>query len=234
MSTPSSSASPGLATPAQQGVSFFGGNNGAISFSVKTTLIYIGGSLGVLAFVIAVMMIVLVLCVRPTRRRRELYLATQRQRETGVQQVKVEVDTFKPQLRSFPIVILQPNSSEIACGQKVGLDEEVNYHPTLSFTSMEDIETGGITTAVQDPSGSRGSMRPTEYGASVAALSNSSASHSAPGFVPTDGVIDPAGAPQPGHSSTADATAESPPTYNPLTHYMTERQPHLFVVEVER
>jgi hypothetical protein len=30
-----------------------------------------GGSLGVLAFVIAVMMIVLVLCVRPTRRRRE-------------------------------------------------------------------------------------------------------------------------------------------------------------------
>jgi hypothetical protein len=104
---------------------------------------------------------------------------------------------------------------------QVGLDEEVNYHPTLSFTSMEDIETGGITTAVQDPSGSRGSMRPTEYGASVAALSNSSASHSAPGFVPTDGVIDPAGAPQPGHSSTADATAESPPTYNPLTHYMT-------------
>lgn len=43
----------------------------------------------------------------------------QRQRETGVQQVKAEMDAFKPQLRSFPILILQPDSNEIACGKKV-------------------------------------------------------------------------------------------------------------------
>jgi len=65
-----------------------------------------------------------------------VYLATQRQRETGVQQVKVEVDTFKPQLRSFPIVILQPDCNEIACGQKVSLSPCFLFHLGYPFVGL--------------------------------------------------------------------------------------------------
>ena len=64
-----------------------------------------------------------------------VYLAMQRQRETGVQQVKAEVDTFKPQVRSFPIVVLQPDSHEVACGRKV---HPPTPHPQIHPDSVLD------------------------------------------------------------------------------------------------
>ena len=48
----------------------------------------------------------------------EIWLAAatevQRQRETALQEVKVEEEAFKPQLRSFPVLVLQPGSQHVA------------------------------------------------------------------------------------------------------------------------
>jgi len=236
-------------SPSAPSYSQFFGGSGAVTFSVKTTLIYIGGSLGVLALVIVVLMVVLVLCVRPIRRRQQLYLAMQRQRETGVQQVKAEMDAFKPQLRSFPILILQPDSNEIACGKKISLDEGHRFHTTHS--GGRDVIKAGLPTTsegpsgssggalppantTEDPSRSRGSNRtPAEATPSPEDSSVFSATASPAGSFPAGEVVG-VEAPPPDSSHGVATAEESPPIYNPLTHYMTEQQPRLFIAEIVR
>lgn len=52
--------------------------------------------------------------------------------------MKVEPDNFTPQVRAFPVVVLQPDDSEVACGRKISLEA------THSASQSADIETGEI------------------------------------------------------------------------------------------
>ena len=63
-------------------------------------------------------------------------LARERHRLETLQEVKVEPDNFKSHLRAFPVVIVQPDSSELACGRKISFDRSSEGFRTL------DIETG--------------------------------------------------------------------------------------------
>lgn len=62
----------------------------------------------------------------------------ERHRSAVLREVKVEADDFTPQVRSFPIAILQPDSSEVACGRKLSFQEGHNqeqqrlHQPALS------------------------------------------------------------------------------------------------------
>ena len=48
----------------------------------------------------------------------------------------MEPDNFKAQVRAFPVVVVQPDSSELACGRKISLDRSSDSFQT------QDIETG--------------------------------------------------------------------------------------------
>jgi hypothetical protein len=107
---------------------------------------------------------------------------------------------------------------------QVSLDEGHDVHPTPASSGAEDASSGRLTTVTEDPSRSRGSLSTPPPADGVASSENPGVSHaasSAPGSV-TGGDADGAVAPQPDHSSYGGSTAEeSPPIYNPLTHYMT-------------
>ena len=64
-----------------------------------------------------------------------------------LREVKVEPDTFIPQLRAFPVVVVQPDSSEVACGRKISLDDSYNY------SGCKDIETGHAAAPVDSLGG---------------------------------------------------------------------------------
>lgn len=180
-----------------------------LKFDAKTTLIYIGGSLGVLGVIMALLMLTMILWVRPTRQRRLQALARERHRLETLQEVKVEADNFQPQVRAFPIVVLQPDDHELACGRKISLD--VTPLPSTPMAdTYQDIETGQVTA----------SSRILEAKASGALETSSSGAFGEPS---SNG--------QPCESSKKDDEEVS---YNPLTHYLTERQPHLFIAEVSR
>lgn len=83
----------------------------------------------------------------------------------------MEPDNFKPQVRAFPVVVVQPDSSELACGRKISLDKE------NQILEPRDIETGdaepsssSLEDIREDPSHS--SRGESSSGAAVPAVEN--------------------------------------------------------------
>lgn len=76
-------------------------------------------------------------------------LQRERHRTDTLREVKIEADNFEPQLRAFPVVVLQPDDSEVACGRKLSLEENPEA-PRVS-----DIETGDAPESLEDAEASR-------------------------------------------------------------------------------
>ncbi len=92
-------------------------------------------------------------------------LARERHRLETIREVKVEADNFKPQVRAFPVVVVQPDSSELACGRKLSLDKGYrNLEPQDIETGHGEPSTSSLEDIREDPShssrgGSRGGPR---------------------------------------------------------------------------
>lgn len=75
--------------------------------------------------------------------------------------MKVEPDNFKAQVRAFPVVVVQPDSSELACGRKISLEgRPESFQPQDIETGFPEPSSSSLEGIVEDPShSSRGGSR---------------------------------------------------------------------------